>query len=197
MADFEALATPNERRPTPAFSTPGPSEPLMSELLAGRAHAAAARACVADPYRPAPALSPMTERRRATWYTTMVGAACAAGVPVNLFDALVIAESRYNPAARSPKGAVGLAQLMPESARRFGVGNVWDPDANLRGGARLLRTLLDEFGRFDLALAAYNAGAGRVRAAGQVPRIPETLRYVSSILLTMRDQFMGKAGKLP
>ncbi|KUR75380.1 lytic transglycosylase [Novosphingobium sp. Fuku2-ISO-50] len=127
----------------------------------------------------------------------MVGAACAAGVPVNLFDALVIAESRYNPAARSPKGAVGLAQLMPESARRFGVGNVWDPDANLRGGARLLRTLLDEFGRFDLALAAYNAGAGRVRAAGQVPRIPETLRYVSSILLTMRDQFMGKAGKLP
>jgi soluble lytic murein transglycosylase-like protein len=135
----------------------------------------------------------MAERRRATWYASMAEAACEAGVPVNLLDALVIAESRYNPAALSPKGAAGLAQLMPDSARRMGVSNVWDPNANLRGGARLLRTLLDEFGRFDLALAAYNAGAGRVRASGQVPKIPETMQYVSRILVTMRDQFLRNA----
>ena len=146
--------------------------------------------CTADAYRPNPTLPAMAERRRATWYASMAEAACEAGVPVNLLDALVIAESRYNPAALSPKGAAGLAQLMPDSARRMGVGNVWDPNANLRGGARLLRTLLDEFGRFDLALAAYNAGAGRVRATGQVPKIPETVRYVSGILVTMRDQFL-------
>lgn len=78
---------------------------------------------------------------------------------------------------------------MPSSARKLGVRNVWNPVENMRGGARYLRALLDEFGRFDLALAAYNAGEGRVRAARQVPRIRETVNYVSSILLTMRDQF--------
>lgn len=153
--------------------------------------------CAAENYRPNPALPAIAERRRATWYTAMASAACEAGIPVNLLDALVIAESHYNPAALSPKGAAGLAQLMPDSARRFGVSNVWDPNANLRGGAHLLRTLLDEFGRFDLALAAYNAGAGRVRATGHVPRIPETIRYVSAILVTMRDQFLQNGGNPP
>jgi soluble lytic murein transglycosylase-like protein len=62
----------------------------------------------------------------------------------------------------------------------------------MRGGARYLRSLLDEFGRFDLALAAYNAGEGRVRGTGRVPPIRETVGYVSRILLTMRDQFARK-----
>ncbi len=119
----------------------------------------------------------------------MANAACEAGIPVNLFDALLAQESRYNPMALSPKGAAGLAQLMPDRARRLGVRNVWDPMENMRGGARYLRSLLDEFGRFDLALAAYNAGEGRVRGTGRVPRIRETVGYVSRILLTMRDQF--------
>lgn len=118
----------------------------------------------------------------------MAQAACEAGLPVHLFDALIIQESRYNPVAISPKGATGLAQLMPASARILGVRNILDPRENMRGGARYLRSLLDEFGRFDLALAAYNAGAGRVRATGRVPRITETIHYVSSILLTMQRQ---------
>jgi soluble lytic murein transglycosylase-like protein len=122
-------------------------------------------------------------------YTTSADAnACEAGVPARLFDALIIQESRYNPVAVSPKGATGLAQLMPASARFLGVRNILDPRENMRGGARYLRALLDEFGRFDLALAAYNAGAGRVRATGRVPRINETIHYVSNILVTMQRQ---------
>ena len=118
----------------------------------------------------------------------MAEAACEAGLPVRLFDALIIQESRYNPVAVSPKGATGLAQLMPGSARILGVRNILDPRENMRGGARYLRALLDEFGRFDLALAAYNAGAGRVRATGRVPRIAETIHYISNILVTMQRQ---------
>lgn len=139
-------------------------------------------------YAPSPHLPREAERRRAVWYPAMVEAACEAGVPINLFDALIIQESRYNPVAVSPKGATGLAQLMPSSARILGVRNILDPRENMRGGARYLRSLLDEFGRFDLALAAYNAGAGRVRATGRVPRITETIHYVSSILVTMQRQ---------
>lgn len=144
--------------------------------------------CRTEPYAPSPQLPAQAERRRATWYFTMVDAACEAGVPVRLFDALIIQESRYNPAATSPKGAAGLAQLMPASARGLGVRNVWDPVENMRGGARYIRSLLDEFGRFDLALAAYNAGAGRVRVTRRVPRIAETIHYVSGILVTMQRQ---------
>lgn len=144
--------------------------------------------CPSDGYLPNPALPVVTERRRATWYIAMASIACEVGVPVALFDALLTQESRYNPAAISPKGAAGISQLMPDRARRLGVRNVWNPVDNMRGGAQYLRSLLDEFGRFDLALAAYNAGEGRVRAARQVPRIRETVNYVASILLTMRDQ---------
>lgn len=146
------------------------------------------RPCEDRPYAPSPHLPREAERRRALWYPAMAAAACEAGVPVHLFDALIIQESRYNPVAVSPKGATGLAQLMPSSARILGVRNILDPRENMRGGARYLRSLLDEFGRFDLALAAYNAGAGRVRATGRVPRISETINYVSSILLTMHRQ---------
>ena len=118
----------------------------------------------------------------------MVDAACEAGVPVSLFDQMIVQESGYNPLALSPKGAASLAQLMPDRARRLGVANIWDPVENMRGGARYLRALLDEFGRYDLALAAYNAGENRVRSGYQVPRINETIKYVSNILTAMRDQ---------
>ena len=138
---------------------------------------------------PNPALPAAAERRRSTWYSAMASVSCEAGVPVALFDALIIQESGYNPVAASSKGAAGMAQLMPSSARILGVRNVWNPVENMRGGARYLRALLNEFGRYDLALAAYNAGERRVRAARQVPRIRETVNYVSSILMTMRDQF--------
>lgn len=144
--------------------------------------------CGTASYMPNPQIPREAEQRRAVWYPAMAEAACDAGVPISLFDALIIQESRYNPVAVSPKGATGLAQLMPASARVLGVRNIWDPRENMRGGARYLRSLLDEFGRFDLALAAYNAGAGRVRTRHQVPRIAETIHYVSGILTTMQRQ---------
>jgi soluble lytic murein transglycosylase-like protein len=109
-------------------------------------------------------------------------AAAAANVSPALLSALVWQESRWNQAAVSPKGAVGLAQLMPGTARDLGV-NPADPAANLTGGARYLRQLLDQFdGNVENALAAYNAGPGRVRSSGGVPAIAETRNYVASIV---------------
>lgn len=99
-----------------------------------------------------------------------------------LIEALVWQESRWRPGAVSPAGARGLAQLMPGTARQMGV-DPDDPHANLEGGARYLRAQLDAFGGdIEKALAAYNAGPGRVQAAGGIPRIRETQNYVASIL---------------
>jgi len=109
-------------------------------------------------------------------------AATAANISPVLLSALVWQESRWNPQAASPKGAMGLAQLMPATARDLGV-NPSDPMQNLIGGARYLRSLLDQFnGDLEKALAAYNAGPGRVSRAGGVPAIAETRNYVASIV---------------
>ncbi|MFL6764540.1 MAG: lytic transglycosylase domain-containing protein, partial [Sphingomicrobium sp.] len=104
-------------------------------------------------------------------------AASAANVSPTLLASLVWQESRWNPQAVSPKGAIGLAQLMPATARGLGV-NPSDPTQNLVGGARYLRQLLDSFdGNVEKALAAYNAGPARVRNAGGIPAIAETRAY--------------------
>jgi soluble lytic murein transglycosylase-like protein len=114
--------------------------------------------------------------------TALKQAAVSANISPTLLAALVWQESRWNPQALSSKGAMGLAQLMPATARDLGV-NAADPIANLSGGARYLRYLLDEFdGNVEKALAAYNAGPGRVRSAGGVPAIAETRNYVASIV---------------
>src|SRR5512143_4200942 len=100
-----------------------------------------------------------------------------------LLHAVISAESGYNPQARSPKGARGLMQLMPATARRFGVSDPDDPTANLQGGARYLRWLLDLFTDLRLALAAYNAGEGAVQRYGNtLPPYPETRTYVRRVL---------------
>jgi len=109
-------------------------------------------------------------------------AAKQAGVDPFLFDALVEAESGYNPMARSRVGAMGLAQLMPGTARELGVENPFDPMSNLQGGAKYLSKMIAEFGDLPTALAAYNAGPGRVREAGGVPNIAETKAYVERIM---------------
>lgn len=99
-----------------------------------------------------------------------------------LIEALVWQESRWRADARSPVGARGLAQLMPGTARDLGV-DPDDPFANLEGGARYLREQLDRFGGdVEKALAAYNAGPGRVQRAGGIPRIRETQTYVAAIM---------------
>lgn len=99
-----------------------------------------------------------------------------------LIEALVWQESRWRERAVSPAGARGLAQLMPGTARELGV-NPDDPFANLEGGARYLRQQLDRFdGDVEKALAAYNAGPGRVRAANGIPAIRETQHYVAAVM---------------
>ncbi|QTH24781.1 MULTISPECIES: lytic transglycosylase domain-containing protein [Sphingomonadaceae] len=136
--------------------------------------------CMIAPYRPSGFLPLHVEARRRTAYDAMSAAACAAGIPVGLFDALILSESAYNPEAVSPKRAYGLAQLMPGTAAGLGVDR-FDPLQNLEGGARYLRAQLDNFGQVHLALAAYNAGPGRVKG-GRVPPIAETQSYVREVL---------------
>ncbi|MFZ1337590.1 MAG: lytic transglycosylase domain-containing protein [Paracoccaceae bacterium] len=103
------------------------------------------------------------------------------GVPEDLFLRLVQQESGWNPGAVSNKGATGLAQLMPGTARKLGV-DIADPAQNLDGGARYLRMMYDKFGSWKLALAAYNAGPGAVEKHGGVPPFAETKGYVKAIL---------------
>ena len=104
-----------------------------------------------------------------------------------LIEALVWQESRWRENAVSPVGARGLAQLMPGTAREMGV-NPDDPLANLEGGARYLRQQLDRFdGDVEKALAAYNAGPGRVEKAGGIPRIRETQVYVAAVMGRLSD----------
>ncbi len=102
-------------------------------------------------------------------------------VPETLFARLVTQESAWNPQAVSHKGAIGLAQLMPGTARGLGV-DPRDPRENLEGGARYLRQQYNRFGSWRLALAAYNAGPGAVERHGGVPPYRETENYVRVIL---------------
>lgn len=102
-------------------------------------------------------------------------------VPENLFLRLVQQESGWRADARSHKGAIGLAQLMPHTARILGV-NPHDPQQNLEGGARYLAEQYRSFGSWRLALAAYNAGPGAVQKYGGIPPFRETQNYVKVIL---------------
>ncbi|MDX8352044.1 lytic transglycosylase domain-containing protein [Cognatiyoonia sp. IB215182] len=107
-------------------------------------------------------------------------AATRHGVPADLFLRLVQQESGWNPNAVSSKGALGFAQLMPATARALGVDPL-NPEQNLDGGARYLRTQYETFGSWPLALAAYNAGPGAVTRYGGVPPFAETRHYVQVI----------------
>jgi soluble lytic murein transglycosylase-like protein len=101
-----------------------------------------------------------------------------------LIHAVISAESGYNPFARSSAGAVGLMQLMPKTAERFGAKNRLDPAQNIKAGVRYLRVLMNMFDNdLELALAAYNAGENAViRAGNRIPPYPETMTYVPRVL---------------
>jgi hypothetical protein len=116
-------------------------------------------------------------------------------IDASLVSALIRAESNYAPRAVSPKGARGLMQLMPATARRLSVRRPFDPDSNVRGGVRYLRELVDRFGHHpELVLAAYNAGEAAVEAYGGVPPYRETVDYVRRILRWWRPAAARAAG---
>lgn len=111
-------------------------------------------------------------------------AALANKIDAEFLHAVINTESGYNPKAVSPKGAQGLMQLMPATARRYGVADPFDAAQNVRGGAHHLRDLLNLFSdNKELALAAYNAGAGAVMAHGRrIPPFAETRQYVPKVM---------------
>jgi soluble lytic murein transglycosylase-like protein len=133
-------------------------------------------------------LSPDLSRRP---YARLVErAADRHGVDPRLVHALIEVESSYRPDAVSTAGAMGLMQLMPVTASRYGVGDPLDPEANIEAGTRHLRTLLDEFGPlFALdALAAYHAGETVVRRHGGIPPYPQTHRFVRRVMNIVLSQ---------
>jgi len=116
-------------------------------------------------------------------------------VPPAVLKAIARTESGLNPQARSPAGACGMMQLMPETARSLGVRDIFDPEENIFAGARYFRTMLDRFdGDTRLALAAYNAGPGNVQKYGGVPPFKETQRYVQKILAAVGDNLGENLG---
>jgi soluble lytic murein transglycosylase-like protein len=99
-----------------------------------------------------------------------------------LVRAVIETESGWNPAAKSRKGAIGLMQLIPTTAQRFGVNDAWSPQQNVDAGVRYLKVLLQRYdGNLDLALAAYNAGEGAVDRAHGIPAFRETRDYVQKV----------------
>jgi soluble lytic murein transglycosylase-like protein len=126
---------------------------------------------------------PATTRDTARFDDMIIEHARLNSVRPSLVKAVVQVESAFNPYAESPKGAIGLMQLMPATARQFGVVNPFDPEENVRAGVAYLRQLLDRYdGDERLALAAYNAGPGAVDRYGQtVPPYAETQNYVQKV----------------
>ena len=124
------------------------------------------------------------EKERARYAKPIQDAAKATRLDAALIHAVISAESGYNPFARSRKGAAGLMQLMPETAKRYGVKNRLDPAQNISGGARYLRDLIRMFNNdLQLAVAAYNAGENAVvRAGNRIPPYQETMAYVPRVM---------------
>jgi soluble lytic murein transglycosylase-like protein len=135
--------------------------------------------------------------RRAQYDPIIENAAASAAVESDLLRAVILVESGYNSHALSKRGAVGLMQLMPATASRFGVLDLYDPRENVRAGAQYLKFLMDRFGQdVKLALAAYNAGEEAVdRSGGRIPPYAETQAYVPKVMAAYR-LLSGEHGRI-
>lgn len=150
-------------------------------------------------HQPAPANAAAPEvRADAAMTPTVEQIAAEHSLPPELIHSVIKVESNYNPFAISPKGAMGMMQLIPATARRFGVSDVFNPVDNIQGGARYLKYLLDLYhGNYPLALAAYNAGEDAVARYGGVPPFPETQNYVIQVGKRLADARKASAAAQP
>lgn len=158
-----------------AFPFQAASADHVSDCLKGRSQSAACRTMVANYWAHHQAIERIARQE---------------GVEPALLKALIAYESHYNHRAVSPKQAAGLTQVMPGTARGLNINpsNLFVPEVSIRTGARYLRKMYGQFGRTDLALAAYNAGPGRVVKAGyRVPQIAETQNYVNKVSALFRE----------
>jgi len=122
--------------------------------------------------------------------------AAQVSLPSQVIHSVIKVESNYDPFAISPKGAQGLMQLIPSTARRFGVSNVFNPAENIQGGSKYLKYLLNLFeGNYALALAAYNAGEEAVARYGSVPPFPETRNYLILVARQLQEAKKAEAAK--
>ncbi|MDP3719832.1 MAG: lytic transglycosylase domain-containing protein [Acidobacteriota bacterium] len=128
------------------------------------------------------ATKPLAVKKSALYDSSINEHSQRMGVSADLVRAVIQVESAFNPSAVSTKGAMGLMQLMPATARELGVANPFEPDQNIRGGVTYLKRLLNRYNQnVELALAAYNAGMGNVEKYGDVPPFKETQNYVKKI----------------
>lgn len=121
-------------------------------------------------------------KNRNAYDSLIMASALRHGVDPALMKAMMHTESGFNPNARSPVGAQGLMQLMPATARRFGVANAWDPAQNIEGLAKYIKYLTGRFSNLEHAIAGYNAGEGNVSKYGGIPPFRETRDYVKRVM---------------
>lgn len=166
-----AKPQPTAASPRPTLVSRGASKP--SERIMA----------VYEPYRNAIAkLNPRLNSKQVEEITlSILGYSEMYGIDPRLVIALIIAESNFNVNATSPKGAMGLGQLMPGTARGLGVSNAYDPQQNIAGCVKLMSGHLSKYGQLSLALSAYNAGPGAVKKYGGVPPYRETQNYVAKV----------------
>lgn len=201
LATFGALVHSNLDRPLTTHSPAvAPAEiaaaTVPADDKAKEAEALSAEAAQADARKAEekPVVRESTAQRRARYAEHVVAAARETKVNPALIHAVITAESAYDPKALSSAGAVGLMQLMPATARRYGVTDRWDPEQNIQGGTRYLSFLLRKFNNnLKLTIAAYNAGEGAVAKHGnRIPPYRETRQYVPKVL-TYYKQYKSKS----
>lgn len=156
-------------------------------IAAVGAEAATTTVCTSRVAISSPSLAAATVAYRMAYWPLVREAECRHGLPLGLLDAVVLQESRYRPWGMSSAGAAGLTQLMPRTAGELGVVDRFDPKANIDGGARYLKSMLDHYRSVPLALAAYNAGRGAVDRWGGIPLNHETPGYVRKVLGYFND----------